>query len=94
MDGIPFRNGSVVEFMQRRRIRPSELYTSNDNGTNWQLTDLAYRPQGINRENNLIADSQNEIQKLKNGKYLYLGCQEPTTSMQLVKTQTPFAEQG
>ncbi|WP_319479158.1 hypothetical protein [uncultured Draconibacterium sp.] len=86
MDGIPFRNGSVVEFMQRRRIRPSELYTSNDNGTNWQLTDLAYRPQGIDRENNLIADSQNEIQKLENGKwtaYTWDASSEPLVSIGL-----------
>ena len=65
-------------------VKPSELYISDDNGTSWQLTDLAYRPQGTDRENNLIAGSQNEIQKLENGKwtaYTWDASSEPLVSI-------------
>lgn len=46
-------------------VSTSELFYSDNGGTSWQASDLLYRPQATDRENNLIAASGNEIKKLK-----------------------------
>lgn len=43
----------------------SKLYYSDNGGISWLGSNLIYRPQAVDRENNLIAAGGNKIQKLK-----------------------------
>lgn len=50
-------------------VGTSQLLYSDNSGTSWQVSDLSYLPQAVDRDNNLIAASRNEIQKFKSNRW-------------------------
>ncbi len=51
-------------------VNSSQLFYSDNQAASWEPSNLAYRPQAVDRDNNLIAGSRNEIQKLKGDKWM------------------------
>lgn len=62
-------------------VGKSELFHSDNGGTSWQASNLTYRPQAVDKENNLIAGFRNEIQKLKGTTWTVYTWQGETNAM-------------
>lgn len=62
-------------------VGTSELFNSDNGGTSWQASNLSYRPQAVDKENNLIAGFRNEIQKLKGNTWTVYTWQGETNAM-------------
>lgn len=62
-------------------VGTSELFHSDNGVTSWQASNLTYRPQAVDKENNLIAGFRNEIQKLKGNTWTVYTWQGETNDM-------------